>query len=96
MIFEISQLAASTNNFSSNTLIGKGGYGDVYKVVYFLYFSYNNKKAMFELNNVLALPFDLMNVLSTCFGSNGFSCKSTLQIGELLRYFEIIEDRSFC
>ncbi|CAM0150367.1 unnamed protein product [Urochloa decumbens] len=32
-IFKFSQLAASTNNFSSHNLIGKGGFGQVYKGV---------------------------------------------------------------
>ncbi|CAO2146377.1 unnamed protein product [Urochloa humidicola] len=30
-VFKFSQLAASTNNFSSHNIIGRGGYGDVYK-----------------------------------------------------------------
>jgi hypothetical protein len=35
--FKFSELARSTNNFSSNNIIGSGGFGNVYKVSYFSY-----------------------------------------------------------
>lgn len=39
-VFEFAELVTASNNFS--TLVGKGGYGCVYKVVYFLEIPYYN------------------------------------------------------
>ena len=46
--FKFSELARSTNNFSSNNIIGSGGFGNVYRVSYLLLFcSYNYEKRLF-------------------------------------------------
>ncbi|XP_066337610.1 cell number regulator 13-like isoform X2 [Miscanthus floridulus] len=48
--FKFSELARSTNNFSSNNIIGRGGFGNVYKVSYMLLFcSYNYEKDFFSI-----------------------------------------------
>lgn len=37
-LFDFLTISSSTNNFSSDNIVGKGGFGDVYKVwIYTLY-----------------------------------------------------------
>ena len=60
--FKFSELARSTNNFSSNNIIGSGGFGNVYKVSYMLLFcSYNYEKDFFSIFMLKMLKWSWLN-----------------------------------